>query len=282
MVVQPLLCGFVRGGVTRCGVLGVQSGHVQVGALGCGAGQGQGVVPGPGQVRFRGRKINITKPHQPDWFRKRLLAVSKPEWDETNPIEDEPLNCQWVERLEEKARWDDHVNQLEKFYVLEMMDLFNSSQMIAFYHTNPIAKCNFRKAWQNGRRMGMELKKFNIRVGKYGLRGTKWENCLHFFHSFPGDINEQPILFSPDTKPKSLITFEKKVPQFHLIGAVIYGRILSRAQVLDLENVPDLTSQREQLVALLGANQSKLVQLLGSNQQQLSSSLEQLIKDKTD
>jgi len=280
MASQPWISGLVRGGVIRSGFLGVQAPHLPGHVLGTGAGQGHGVIPGPGQLRFR--KVNITKPHQPNFFRKKLLAISKPRWDETFPIEDEPKNCKWVEKNEEKERWDDHVNQLEMFYVKEMMELFHSSQMIAFYHTNPIANSNFRKAWQNGRRMGMELKRFNMRVGKNGLRGTRWENCLHFFHSAPGDGNEQPILFSPDVKAKSLLTFEKKVPEFHLLGAVVHGRILSRAGVMELQGIPDLEAQREQLVALLGSNQASLVQLLGSNQQQLASNLEQLIKDKTE
>jgi len=280
MASQPWLSGLVRAGVIRSGLLGVQAVHLPGQVLGVGAGQGHGVIPGPGQLRFR--KVNITKPHQPDWFRKKLLAISKPEWEEVVPVEEEHKNCQWVERQEEKVRWNDHINQLEAFYVQEMMELFHSSQMIAFYHTNPIAKCNFRKAWQNGRRVGMELQRYNMRVGKHGLRGTKWETCLHFFNNFPGDVHEQPILFSPEIKPKALITFEKKVPEFHLLGAVIHGRILSRAEVIELENIPDLTAQREQLVAMLGANQSKLVQLLGSNQQQLATNLEQLIKDKTE
>jgi len=268
MASQPWISGLVRGSVLRSGLLGVENVH------------GHGVIPGPGQLRFR--RINITKPHQPDFFRKKLLAYSKPSWDEFTPIEDEPKQCKWVEKNEEKKVWIDHVNQLEKFYVQEMMELFESSQMIAFYHTNPIANCNFRKAWQNGRRMGMELKRFNIRVGKNGLRATKWENCIHFFCSFPGDVHEQPILFSPTDQPKALLNFEKKVPEFHLIGAVIHGRILSRAGVIALQDMPDITAQREQLVALLGANQSKLVQSLGSNQQQLASNLEQLIKDKSE
>ena len=123
------------------------------------------VIPGPGQVRFR--KINITRPHQPNFFRKQLLAVSKPEWDEHVPIEEEHLNCQYVQKKAEREVWQDHTHQLEKFYVKEMMELFNSSSMIAFYHSNPIARCNFRKAWQNGRRMGgMELAKYNYRVGQ--------------------------------------------------------------------------------------------------------------------
>ena len=238
------------------------------------------VVPGPGQVRFR--KINITRPHQPNFFRKQLLAVSKPEWDEHVPIEEEHLNCQYVAKKEERKEWLDHVHQLEKFYVQEMMELFNSSSMVAFYHSNPIARCNFRKAWQNGRRLGgMELTKFNYRVGKAGLRGTKWENCLHFFpQCYDHNDHEQPILFGPEVKPKNLLSFEKKVPEFHLIGAVIHDRILSRAQVMELVNTPALEQQRQELVTILGANQSRLVQLLSGNQSQLSRNLEQYVKDR--
>ena len=236
------------------------------------------VIPGPGQVRFR--KINISRPHQPDFFRKQLLAISKPEWDEHVPIEAEPLNCQHEARYAEKEVWLDHVNQLEKFYVEELKEMFNSSSMIAFYHSNPIARCNFRKAWQNGRRMGgMELVKYNYRVGKAALRGTEWENCLHFFPQCYEKDHEQPILFSSEVKPKNLLSFEKKVPEFHLIGAVIHNRILSRAQVMDLVNTPDLDQQRAELVSILGANQAKLVQLLSSNQSQLSRNLEQYVKD---
>ena len=147
----------------------------------------------------------------------------------------------------------------EKFQVEEMKELFNSSGMIAFYLSNPMARCNFRKAWQNGRRMGgMELVKFNYRVGKAALRGSKWENCLHFFPQCYEKDHEQPILFAPEAQPKKLLSFEKKVPEFHLIGAVIHGRILSRNQVTELVNTPDLGSLPRYLHQ---RNQRNLVQV---------------------
>jgi len=236
------------------------------------------ILPGTGQVRFK-RKINVKRPHQPDWFRKQLLGASKPMWDETVPIEKEPINCQYLDRQDEKVEWREGVNQLEMFYVKEMMEMFRDNKMIGFFHTNPMSRFNFRKAWQNGRRVGMELRRFNVRVGKAGLKGTEWENCLHFFfQSFDHD-HETPIIFSPDVKPKQLAAFEKRVPEFHLIGAVAHGRILSRKQLIDLNNVPNLDSQRHQLSLILNSNQTKLSTLLQSNQMKLSSNLEQLVKD---
>merc|ERR1712059_4985 len=100
------------------------------------------LVPAMGQVRFR--RINPVKPHRPDWFRQKLLAVSKPVWEEENRLEDLPETCNLSARMAEAELWNKHINQL-----------------VAFFHTNPIANCNFRKAWQNGRRVGMELKRFN-------------------------------------------------------------------------------------------------------------------------
>ena len=45
--------------------------------------------------------------------------------------------------------------------------------------------------------------------------------------------------------------------------------------------MPSLDESRGQLVALLGHHQQKTVQLLQSNQQQLTTNLNQLIKDKS-
>jgi len=183
-------------------------------------------------------------------------------------------------KKEEEREWKEHINQLEKFYVLEMVEMFEKSEMIAFFHTNPIKDADWRKAWQNGRRAGMELQRYQRRVGVAGLRGTKWENCLHFFMNFPGEHN-QPILFSPKTDPKKLLAYEKKVPEFQLLAAVIHGRILSKAGVQELVTMPDLATQRAELSALLTFNQRKTLSLLGANQQTLSTNLDQYVKDKT-
>merc|ERR1719229_1057920 len=117
-------------------------------------------------------------------------------------------------------------------------------------------------------------------VGVAGLRGTKWENCLHFFMNFPGE-HTQPILFSPKTDPKKLLAYEKKVPEFQLLAVVVHGRILSKAGVQDLVNMPDLATQRAELSTLLSFNQRKTLSLLGANQQSLSTNLDQYVKDRT-
>merc|ERR1711981_938783 len=228
-------------------------------------------LPSPGQIRFK--RVNIQKPRRPDWFRQQLLAVAAPRYLPPQTVEEMPDSCEMAEKKEEEREWKKHINQLEKFYVLEMVEMFEKSEMIAFFHTNPIKEADWRKAWQNGRRSGMELQRFQRRVGVSGLSGTKWENCLHFFMNFPGE-HTQPILFSPKTDPKKLL-------EFQLLAAVIHGRILSKAGVQELVTIPDLATQRAELSALLTFNQRKTLSLLGANQQTLSTNLDQYVKDKT-
>jgi len=235
-------------------------------------------LPSPGQIRFK--RVNIQKPRRPDWFRQQLLAVAAPRFSPPQTLEEMPDSCEMAARREEEVEWKEHINQLEKFYVQEMVEMFEKSEMIAFFHTNPIKEADWRKAWQNGRRAGMELQRFQRRVGVAGLRGTKWENCLHFFMNFPGE-HTQPILFSPKTDPKKLLAYEKKVPEFQLLAVVVHGRILSKAGVQDLVNMPDLATQRAELSTLLSFNQRKTLSLLGANQQSLSTNLDQYVKDRT-
>ena len=124
----------------------------------------------------------------------------------------------------------------------------------------------------------MELARFQRRVGVAGLRGSQWENCLHFFMDFPGE-HTQPVLFSPEVQPKKLLAYERKVPEFQLLACVVHGRILSRAQVQQLVDTPGLEDQRAELVGLLGVSQRRTLDLLEGSQRQLVTNLSQYVKD---
>ena len=75
--------------------------------------------------------------------------------------------------------------------------------------------------------------------------------------------------------------FSIKVPEFQLLAVVVHDRILSKAGVQDLVNMPDLATQRAELSTLLSFNQRKTLSLLGANQQSLSTNLDQYVKDRT-
>jgi len=238
--------------------------------------------PSDGHInQVRQKHVRIGKPRRATWERQKLLALSKPSWPEEEPLEDIWKNCQYVLKEAERKEYTEGINKLEEFYVKEMVENFERSKMIAFFYSHPISTRNFHAAWQNSRRLGMDLQKYHRRVGKAGLTGTRWQNCLHFWFSFQGDMNMQPVLFSSELDAAGVVKFEKKVPEFTLIGCVFDDRILSRKQMHELVKLPSVDESRAQLVSLLSHNQQRTISLLQSNQQQLTTNLSQLIKDNS-
>merc|ERR1711874_753756 len=230
-----------------------------------------------------GKSAKFKKPIRASWYRQNLLAVSKPRWDvEHETVDNLWRDCEHSEREKEREAWMEETNQLEKLYADEMMRLFKDSRMIAFFHCNPITQRNLKKAWQDGRRIGMELKHYNVRTAKFGLRGTQWENCLRFFMDYDGchqnDFLEQMILFSPDVKPAQVLKFERKVGEFNLLGAVVENRIVSRSQLQQMVVLPTIDQLRGELVAVLQTPPRQVSQVLEANQQQLVVNLQQYKK----
>ena len=65
----------------------------------------------------------------------------------------------------------------------------------------------------------MELKKYNKKICREAMAGTEWESLLFFCESGMG---EQRLVFSQKLDPKTLFNYEKKVPEFTLMGELIH------------------------------------------------------------
>ena len=65
-------------------------------------------------------------------------------------------------------------------------------------------------------------------------------------------------------------------------AAVAEGRILDRAGLLKLQNLPSIDVLRGELCSILQMSAQKTLRLLQSNQQNLSANLTQYVKDQTD
>ena len=118
-------------------------------------------------------------------------------------------------------------------------------------------------------------------LGKAGLQNTQWEKFLHYWYKFPGNLVEQPLLFSPTLEPAKILRYEKKVPEFSLLACIVENRILSREQLAAMVSMPDLAACRAELAGLLAHQQRRTLALLQANQQQLTTNLSQLLKDKS-
>ena len=143
----------------------------------------------------------------------------------------------------------------------------------------------------------MELKRYEPIMVKDALEGTVWKNLIHYLD---GTVGRQSFTFTSDVKANSLLQLEKKIPECFLIcktfcitlvpklyafnhvvlGAVVEDRILDRAQVADLAQMPPKDSLLGEIVALLNMPSQKMSQLLNHNQQSLSQNLSQYVKDQ--
>ena len=65
-------------------------------------------------------------------------------------------------------------------------------------------------------------------------------------------------------------------------AAVAEGRVLDRAGLLKLQNLPSIDVLRGELCSILQMSAQKTLRLLQSNQQNLSANLTQYVKDQTD
>ena len=112
-------------------------------------------------------------------------------------------------------------NAYEALYVKDLVNYMETSKMIGIYHFNAIGTRNYRKAWQNARRLQMDLETYEPVMVKGALDGTRWENLL-FFLKGTNPKDGQRFVFSPEILPKSLLQFEKKVPEAYLMGNYFY------------------------------------------------------------
>ena len=112
-------------------------------------------------------------------------------------------------------------NAYEALYVKDLVNYMETSKMIGIYHFNAIGTRNYRKAWQNARRLQMNLETYEPVMVKGALDGTRWENLL-FFLKGTNPKDGQRFAFCPEILPKSLLQFEKKVPEAYLMGNYVY------------------------------------------------------------
>jgi len=227
--------------------------------------------------RFR-HNIRPANPKMPTWKRKKILAFAAPRIPEEFPTteniwQDCPREIE-VKSLEES----DKPNAFEQHYVNEVKELIDKSKMIAFFHANDLGTRSTRRAWQNSRRLGMELKVYEKIIMKGAFKDTKWENMLVFLE---GSTKNQSVLFSPTIDGQKLFQFEKKAPELYFIAVGIDDRILDRNGVNEMINMPPMEDLLAQTSAILKMPIQKTSQLLGSNAQQLSTNLSQYVKDRS-
>lgn len=131
----------------------------------------------------------------------------------------------------------------------------------------------------------MELKKYNNRICREALKGTKWEESVMFL----AEMGRMETQFTFDLGPANqvdsarLLAYDKKVPEFILLAGIIGDQMLDRAGITHAANnlyPRGIKSLHAELSSILQEPARKINRLLGRNQQALSQNLQQYITDQ--
>ncbi|KAL9705574.1 hypothetical protein quinque_009092 [Culex quinquefasciatus] len=215
--------------------------------------------------RFRG-KINIQRPRQPHYERARVLELVKPVYRE--PEFNAP--CREADRNKSIKHIE---NQYEKIIAREVRNWLEHSQMIAFVHLNSIRQEDFFKVQVALHRMQMNIKIYSKSIIRQAVDGTKYEAIKPLF-----DAKTALILCPDETKIRQLLNVLKKTPQFILMAGIIQGQFLSKTEFVNFAALPDLTTARAQLAAVLDSAGAKIVSDLECHQNQLVTMLDSYVR----
>jgi large subunit ribosomal protein L10 len=215
--------------------------------------------------RFRG-KINIQRPRKPHYIRQRVIEVTKPIYKEPS------LDTKCLEKFEQ-IKIGQLENPYEKIIAKEVQNWFKHSQMVAVFHINSIKAEEIFKVQVGLHKHQMQLKTYGRNIMKLACGNTKYETLLPLFSS------KYFIVFSPEVKIKQLLNVVKKVPQMHLLAAVVENRLMSKTELTAFAALPDLQTAQAQLVGVLNSAGGKIVSDLECHQMNLTNILDAYVRE---
>ncbi|XP_055544816.1 39S ribosomal protein L10, mitochondrial [Wyeomyia smithii] len=216
--------------------------------------------------RFRG-KINIQRPRAPHYERARVLQLVKPIYEKPE------FNATCFDT--KKSDLSVVENPYEKIIAREVRNWLEHSTIVALVHLNSIKQEDFFKVQVALHRHHMSLKVYGKSIIRLAVEDTKYEAIQPLF------LTKTALIFGPDeTKIKQLLNVLKKTPQFVLIAGIINGQFLSKNEFLNYASLPDLTTARAQLAAILNSAGAQIVSDLEGHQRQLVSVLDAFVRQE--
>ncbi|CAH0748861.1 unnamed protein product [Diatraea saccharalis] len=163
-------------------------------------------------------------------------------------------------------------NPFERILATECLNWFNTSKMVVFLHMNSISMEYKTPIFATLKKNDMHLRTYGKKIVNMAIKGTRYEavNCLFTSH--------QNIIFGQPDKADKLLKVLKKAPQMVVMGGIVYDRLMSRNELLQFSQLPNLDVARSQLCAVLDSAGSCLVGQLNQSQQTLVSNLEKHIE----
>lgn len=157
--------------------------------------------------RFRG-KINIQKPKAPHFERAKYLALTTPYFAKKDSTASIIQLCS----KNEKHKKEEVENPFQNIIAKELLQLFESSKLIGFFHKNPMNAEQDFKAKVLFKRQNMHFRNFGKKTLQIAVAGTPYESVLDFYCS------HNMFVFSPEPEIKKMIAVARKFPQLVFLG----------------------------------------------------------------
>lgn len=194
-----------------------------------------------------------------------MIAVTQPIYPE------KPINtpCIIDKKFQQKPE-----NPYDRIIAKEVLNWLNHSQLVGIFHLNSISSEDFFKARVAFHKQNMQLKVYGKSVWKIAIADTKYEAILPMFDS------KNCIVFCSDQKKiQQLFKIVKKIPQMNLMGGILENRLMSKDQITDYANMPDLTTVQAQFVGILDSIGGQLINHLECHQKNLVNILDTHISE---
>ncbi|KAL1458496.1 hypothetical protein WDU94_008641 [Cyamophila willieti] len=218
------------------------------------------------------RKINTRKPRAWSYEKQLILDICKPKYPPNAsfnlPVEQ---RCQksvsrlWL--LEKRGLNEE--NPYEKILAKEILELFETSKMVAIVHTHSMLAETKFEVHVAYKRLGMQVRDYYGRhTIEMAVRDTKYASILPLFK-----ISET-LIFSPEVKVDALLSTMKKTPQLTLMATIVDGQLLSKTET-EFYASTNLATQQALLVQTINSAATSLTTSLNQHAQTLVGYLDQ-------
>lgn len=209
--------------------------------------------------RFRG-KINIQRPKPPHYERALFNAVTQPIYEKI------PLVVECREKEMEKwqrGKFERAAHPYEKILATELYEAFETSEMVLICQKNAIKSFDFFQFKVALHKKDVKLKVSGPQVLKTALKDTKYDN-LHKILNL-----NCCMLFGNASSVVDILKILRKWPQIILLAGTMSDRILSKNQLVEYSQLPDLQTVRAQFAATLNTSGGQILNNLQAHQSNL-------------
>ncbi|XP_015791676.1 39S ribosomal protein L10, mitochondrial [Tetranychus urticae] len=214
------------------------------------------------QIRTK-KKLTLRSPQFPVYEKKLLLAACEPIMRRASEIPTS-MQCTNVTKLE-----DEEPHPYIAVLADELKDFMNKSSFIGFYHLNSCADLDYRAARNTIINSGFAVRLYQNNIADLALKSTKYDPLLKFFSRSCKTV----MVFGDNLNVKPLLKIEKTAPFLILMFGVYQDRVLRKDELIEISNLPNLSTLHAQLYHTLNTFGTSLTSTLDYHGNTLSNLL---------